>query len=134
MVTMHHDTPGRGGHTAATLTRWGNHRGQLPTSRCQPLPAGARAPLGQAGGLIRLSGRIPAGGDTQSIILSPGQRPSPADLGKAGCSCPAPRPPRLVTPHRKTPAWTTNHIRATPGLPAPAAWHDRLPGSRVKDA
>jgi hypothetical protein len=29
----------------------------------------------QADGLIRLSGRIPAGGDTQSIILSPGQQP-----------------------------------------------------------
>jgi len=31
----------------------GNHRGQLPTSRCPPLPARARAPTGPAGGLIR---------------------------------------------------------------------------------
>ena len=37
----------------------GNHRGQLPPSRCQPLPALPRK--GQADGLIRLSGRIPAG-------------------------------------------------------------------------
>jgi hypothetical protein len=45
----------------------------------------------------RLSGRIPAGGDTQSIILSPGQRPSPAGLGKAGCSWP--RPPAATAGH-----------------------------------
>ena len=32
---------------------------------------------GQADGLIRLSGRIPAGGDTQSIIMSPGPRQAP---------------------------------------------------------
>jgi hypothetical protein len=51
----------------------GDHRGQLPPSRCQPLPASR----GQADGLIRLSGRIPAGGDTQSIIMSPGQRLMP---------------------------------------------------------
>ncbi len=77
----------------------GNHRGQLPPIRCQPLPASR----GQADGLIRLSGRIPQGGDTQSIIMSPGQRLCPADLGKAGCSWPRARhrPPRLVTPHRK---------------------------------
>jgi hypothetical protein len=78
----------------------GDHRGQLPTNGCQPLPA--LPPQGQADGLIRLSGRIPAGGDTQSIIMSPGQYPRPADLGKAGCS--RPRPPvasGLITPHRK---------------------------------
>ena len=81
-------------------------------SRCRPTK-------GQAARLIRRAAASPQAGDTQSIILSPGQRPSPADLGKAGCSCPCPRPPRLVTPHRKTPAWTTNHIRATPGPPCP---------------
>ena len=48
-------------HTAAELTD-GGHRGQLPPIRCQPLPART----GQADGLIRPSGRIPAGGDTQS--------------------------------------------------------------------
>ena len=53
---------------AAELTD-GDHRGQLPPIRCQPLPAST----GQADGLIRPSGRIPAGGDTQSIIMSPGQ-------------------------------------------------------------
>ena len=51
----------------------GDHRGQLP-----PNPLSAAAGLkGQADGLIRLSGRIPAGGDTQSIIMSPGQHPTP---------------------------------------------------------
>jgi len=53
----------------------GDHRGQLPANRCQPLPG--FAPQGRAHGLIRLSGRIPAGGDTQSIIMSPGQRQAP---------------------------------------------------------
>jgi hypothetical protein len=41
--------------------------------------SGARSLLAAAGA-----------GDTQSIITSPGQRPSPADLGKAGCSWAAP--------------------------------------------
>ena len=61
-------TAGPPGPAAAELTD-GDHRGQLPPIRCQPLPART----GQADGLIRLSGRIPAGGDTQSIIMSPGQ-------------------------------------------------------------
>ena len=52
----------------------GDHRGQRPPIRCQPLPACKQGP---ADGLIRLSGRIPAGGDTQSIIMSPGQRQAP---------------------------------------------------------
>jgi hypothetical protein len=60
-------TAGPAGPAAAELTD-GDHRGQLPPIRCQPLPART----GQADGLIRLSGRIPAGGDTQSIIMSPG--------------------------------------------------------------
>jgi transposase len=33
--------------------------------------------------------------------LDAGATPSPADLGKAGCSWPRRRPPRLITPHRK---------------------------------
>jgi hypothetical protein len=80
----------------------GDHRGQLPPNRCQPLPG--LLPQGRADGLIRPSGRIPAGGDTQSIIMSPGQRPSPADLGKAGCSWPRPRPPRLITRTERAPS------------------------------
>jgi hypothetical protein len=53
----------RPGHaTTATITRWGNHRGRLPHGACQPLPA--LAAKGQADGLLRLSGRIPAAGDT----------------------------------------------------------------------
>ena len=90
--------------------------------------------MGQAGGLIRLSGRIPAGGDTQSIILSPGQRPRPADPGKAGCPSPHLWPPWLVTPDRKarTPPVDTR-TNPTPFLPPPAG-HDPLPGGRIKDA
>ena len=88
--------PAPAGHTAAVLTRWGPPR----PAPAEPLPG--PAPQGQADGLIRLSGRIPAGGDTQSIIMSPGQRPRPADLGKAGCSCPVPgrhgRSPRTGRP------------------------------------
>ena len=54
--------------------------GDLPIlPRLEDLPGQAAEVLqqGQADGLIRLSGRIPAGGDTQSIIMSPGQRPTP---------------------------------------------------------
>ena len=51
---------------AAAENTDGDHRGQLPPIRCQPLPART----GQADGLIRLSGRIPAGGDTDPITLS----------------------------------------------------------------
>jgi NADPH:quinone reductase-like Zn-dependent oxidoreductase len=42
---------------ATTALRGIRDVGQLPPNRCQPLPASA----GQADGLIRLSGRIPAG-------------------------------------------------------------------------
>jgi hypothetical protein len=76
---------------------------------------------GQAGGLIRLSGRIPAGGDTQSIILSPGQRPRPADPGKAGCShTPGPAITGLVAPpDRKAPSEPLTSHRASHGPPCP---------------
>jgi hypothetical protein len=74
----------------------GNHRGQLPTNRCQPLPD--LPPQGQADGLIRLSGRIPGRpGTPKSIIMSPGQPLCPADLGKAGCLLAPLRPSQLVT-------------------------------------
>src|SRR6266487_6353811 len=85
MATMPHDIPGPGGHGAATPTGWGPPR----PAPAEPLSAAAgrcARTNGQAGGLIRLSGRIPPRRDTQSIILSPGQRPRPADPGKAGCS------------------------------------------------
>ena len=73
MVTTHHGHPGTWVGTPQPHSPDGDHRGQLPPIRCQPLPART----GQADGLIRLSGRIPAGGDTQSIIMSPGQHPKP---------------------------------------------------------
>ena len=75
------------------------HRGQLPPGRCQPLPART----GQADGLIRLSGRIPAGGDTRSIIMSPGPRQAPraqVRLAAPGLGSPAVTAHRH--PHRKT--------------------------------
>ena len=65
--------------------------------------------------------------------MSPGPAPSPAHLGKAGCSCPVPPAATAGHPHRKAHPWTADHTRAPP-LPAPAAWHDPLPGGRVKDA
>ena len=66
--------------------------------------------------------------------MSPGQQLRPADLGKAGCSWPRPRPPRLITPHRKAAQpEPLNHTRHQGSLP-PAARHDPLPGSRVKGA
>ena len=50
--------PAPAGHTAAVLTRWGPPR----PAPAEPLSAAAGpAPQGQADGLIRLSGRIPAG-------------------------------------------------------------------------
>jgi len=52
--------------------------GTTAASSREPLSAAAGpATKGQAGGLIRLSGRTPQGGDTQSIIMSPGQRQAP---------------------------------------------------------
>src|SRR6202142_3681202 len=95
----------------------GDHRGQLPPKRSQALPG--LLPQGRADGLIRPSGRIPAGGDTQSIIMSPGQRQSPADLGKVGCPCPAPLPPWPVTPAQERHALEPLTTSATQDLPAP---------------
>ncbi len=135
MVTMHLASPGPGRHSAATLTGWGPPR----PAPAEPLSAAAgpcARTKGPAGGLIRLSGRIPHGGDTQSIILSPGQRPSPADPGKAGCSqTPGPALTGLVTlPDRKAPPEPLTPY-CTPPLSLPlAAEHDPLPGGRVKDA
>ena len=57
-VTMHHDTRAWG--MLQPHSPDGDHRGQLPPIRCQPLPALRACTNGQAGGLIRLSGRIPA--------------------------------------------------------------------------
>ena len=67
--------------------------------------------------------------------MSPGQRPSPADPGKAVCFDPAPAG-TAGTSHRKAsnPEPVTESA-SHQGLPAPpAAWHDPLPGARVKDA
>jgi hypothetical protein len=49
----------------------GNHRGQLLSA------AAGSCRKGQADGPVRLSGRIPADGDTRSNILSPGPHPAP---------------------------------------------------------
>jgi hypothetical protein len=132
MVTMHHGIPGLVG-TLQPHSPDGDHRGQLLQSRCQPLPVFCARTHGQAGGLIRLSGRIPQGGDTQSIILSPGQRPRPADPGKAGCPRPSPGRHGLVISRRKV-STENQYPPAHPAPPCPAARHDLLPGGRVKDA
>ena len=67
--------------------------------------------------------------------MSPGQRPSPADLGKAGCSWP--RPPAATADHPAQKGHQPEPLNRIPhhqGLPAPAAWHDPLPDGRVKGA
>src|SRR2546429_9155614 len=97
MVTKPSGTPDPGQERPQPHSPDGELPRPAPASRLSA--ATGLAAQSQADGPIRLSGRIPAGGDTQSIILSPGQRLCPADLGKAGCSWP--RPPRLITPHRK---------------------------------
>ena len=94
---------------------------QSAVSRCRPC-------TGQADGLIRLSGRIPAGGDTQSIIMSPGQNHAPRAKVRLAAPGPAPRLPRLITrterPRARTAEPDPRHHRSLP----PAAWHDPLPG------
>ena len=101
MVTMHPGIPGPG-EAAATFTGWGPPRPAPEEPLSAAAGLGARH-NGQAGGLIRLSGRIPKR-DTQSIILSPGQHPRPADPGKAGCShTPGPGITGLVTRQTRRP-------------------------------
>jgi hypothetical protein len=75
MVTSPQRTGPRAGTPQQHFTRWGT----TAASSREPLSAAAAAfaAKGQAGGLIRLSGRIPQAGDTQSIIMSPGQRQAP---------------------------------------------------------
>jgi hypothetical protein len=98
----------------------GIHRGQLPPIRCQPLPASR----GRADGLIRLSGRIPAAGDTQSIIMSPGQQLRSAGLGKAGCSWPPAPAATADHPRTERPPARTAEPRSPPEGSPPAARHD----------
>jgi len=100
------------GPAAAELTD-GDHRGQLPPIRCQ-LPART----GQAGGPIRLSGRIPAGGDTQSIIMSPGHTKGPAGQGKAGC--PSPAPTAVTADHPAPKGHKPEPLNASPPRALPA--------------
>ena len=133
MVTKPVTGPCPGGNDRSHIHPMGKPPRPAPASRCQPPPA--LSPQGQAAGLIRLSGRIPAGGDTQSIIMSPGQRPSPAHLGKAGCSPPAPGRHGLVTTHRKgqQPEPLTPR-RPRPFFPVPRRLNDPLPDGRAKGA
>ena len=74
-------------------------------------------------------GQLPALETTSAAEtpLTPGQRPSPADPGKAGCSqTPGPAITGLVTCQtRKAPP---EPLTFPPALPAPAAEHDQLPG------
>ena len=67
--------------TTADAHKMGNHRGQLPPTRCQPPPARK----GRADGLIRLSGRIPRRrGAPNPSSCRRGASERPADPGKAG--------------------------------------------------
>ena len=133
-MTTHRGRPGPGGN-AAIITRWGNHRGQLPTSRCQPLPAYARAPTGQAGGLIRLSGRTPKAGTPNQSSCRRGSAQAPRTQVRLAAPLPpipgrrswSPRTERQP-PHRQTPAPTPR-----PSLPRPPGMI-RSPGGRIKDA
>ena len=97
-------------------------------SRCRPLPEG------QADGLIRLSGRIPAGGDTQSIIMSPGHS---KPRGPRSGWLPLAPPPAATADHPPQkghqPEPLTRHP-AHQGSPPPAAWNDPLPVGRPKGA
>jgi hypothetical protein len=124
-VTTHRGRPGPGGtqpHSPDGETTAASSR-RTAVRRGRPV----RAPLGQAGGLIRLSGRTPKGAPNQSSCRR-GSDLRPADPGKAGCpflSSPgrrgwSPRTERHA-PHRQTPA-------PAPGPPCPAAVHDPLPG------
>ena len=73
----------------------------------EPLSAAAGpAPQGQADGLIRLSGRIPAGRGHPINHHVAGATPRPADLGKAGCSWP--RPPAATADHPRRKATSLN--------------------------
>ena len=66
----------------------------------------------------------------------PGQRPRPADLGKAGCSWP--RPPASTADHPEQKGRKPEPLNQVPTQPptspAPAARHDPLPDDRVKGA
>jgi hypothetical protein len=89
---------------AVFITKYGPDPETTSQNHAEPLSAAAglcARTNGQAGGLIRLSGRIPHGGDARSIILSPGQHPRPAHPGKAGCPRPSPGRHGLVISHRK---------------------------------
>src|SRR6516164_647155 len=91
---------------------------------------------GQADGPIRLSGRIPAGGDTRSNILSPGQHPrAPCTQVRLAAFLPAPGrhgwSPRTERPATRT---ANPPFPGNPAPPCPRGRHDRLPGGLVKDA
>jgi hypothetical protein len=100
---------------------------QSAVSRCRPLSQG------QADGLIRLSGRIPAGGDTQSIIMSPGSNRAPRAKVRLAAPGPAPRPSRLDVTRTERPTPRTADT-PTHQAPCPAAGNDPLPAGRVKGA
>ena len=111
--------------TPQPFTRWGPPR----PAPAEPLSAASRpAAQGQADGLIRPSGRIPAGGDTQSIIMSPGQRQAPRTQVRLAAPCPAPLPPRPVTPAQERHAPEPLTTSATQDLPAPCRLASSAPG------
>ena len=101
-VTMHHDIPGQGRRAAATLTRWGT----TAASSREPLSAAAGLcahTKGQAGGLIRLSGRTPKGGGhpINHLVAGAATRAPRTQVRLA-----APRPHRPRHPRAWSPAKT----------------------------
>jgi len=96
--------------------------------------AASRCRLCQADGLIRLSGRIPAGRGHPINHHVAGAVPA-APRTQVRLAAPGPpRPSQLVTEYRKAQQpGPLNHTRHHK-LPAPGTGHDPLPDDRVKDA
>src|SRR5712692_6635688 len=99
MVTSPVTRQPRAGHTAAVITRWGPPR----PAPAKPLSAATRpAAQGQADGLIRLSGRIPAGrGHPINYHVAGAARRAPRTQVRLAAPAPPTRPSRPVTPDRK---------------------------------
>jgi hypothetical protein len=82
------------------------------------------------GGEIADAGRIPGRRGYPINHHVAGAAPSPADLGKAGCPCPAPDR-HGCSPRTGRPPARTAEPYPPPGAPRPVTWHDPRPGGRA---
>jgi len=103
MVTKHHDTPGSGHACSHT-----HSMGKLPRpAPDDPLSAAAglcARTNGQAGGLIRLSGRTPKAGTPNHHLVAGAATRAPRTQVRLAAPNPGPGYHRLVTlPDRKAP-------------------------------